>query len=96
VVSAADQIADLRARVVALGAQGVLNGGLTNSLLVKLDQAARKLAGGQVRVAYNLIGAFINEVESLKAGGVLSPDQADWLLIPARRLRQSLLGGGGF
>jgi hypothetical protein len=96
VVSAADQIAELRARVVALGARGALNGGQTNSLLVKLDQAAQKLADGQVKVAYNLIGAFVDEVESLRAGGVLPPDQADWLLVPARRVRQSLLVGGGF
>ena len=96
VVSAADQTADLRARVVALRDQGVLNGGQANSLLVKLDQLARKLAGGQVRVAYDLSGAFIDEVESLRADGVLSFDEANSLLVAARRLRQSLFGDGGF
>jgi hypothetical protein len=96
VASAADQIAELRAAVTALGAGGVLNGGQTNSLLAKLDQEARKLAEGQVRVAYNLIGAFIGEVEGLQSGGVLTPAQADSLLAPARRLRQSLFVVGGF
>lgn len=101
VVSAADQIADLRALVVALGAQGVLSGGQTNALLVKLDQAAQKLAQGQVKAAYNLVGAFINQVAGLYLGGVLSSAEADSLLLPAVRLRCAVSGpqprstGGG-
>jgi VCBS repeat-containing protein len=56
VLSPSEQVAELRAMVLALSDTGALNKGQSNSLLAKLDQADSKIAGGQTKVAYNVIG----------------------------------------
>ena len=82
--------------VEALSAQGAINQGQTNSLLKKLMQAQSAIGQGKPEVAYDVIEAFHNEVQSLIASGVLTDAQGDPLLTVADLLLQSLLTGGGF
>jgi VCBS repeat-containing protein len=96
VLSPTQQIAELRDTVEALFAQAALNQGQTNSLLKKLVQAQSAIDGGKPQLAYNAIGAFKSEVQSLTATEVLPPTLGDPLLTAADLLLQSLLIGGGF
>jgi len=96
VLSPVEQLADLRSLVESLRDQGALNRGQTNALLQKLDQVEQKVERGQPKVAYNVLGAFSNQVEDLLANGILTTEEADLFLIPARLLREGLLIGGGF
>jgi hypothetical protein len=61
---------------------GTLNGGQANSLIVKLDHAMAGLTQTppQQPAACNQLQAFVNEVNSLVAGGTLSSAQGDQLL----------------
>jgi VCBS repeat-containing protein len=96
VESSADQIAALQASIATLYAQSAVNQGQANSLFKKLENAQTALAQNKLKVAYNLIGAFSGEVQSLLATGVLTPAQADPLLSEVESLLKSLLTGGGF
>jgi autotransporter-associated beta strand protein len=74
VKSLAEQAADLRARVEALRAAGVLNKGQANPLSVKLTLRNNRGDIGRV-------GAFLNEVGAFVRSGKLSADQAEPLLV---------------
>jgi len=59
----------------------VLNDGLTESLVTKLEIARKAMDTlSNPRVALNLLNAFINEVESLVEDGVLTPEQGQALI----------------
>jgi hypothetical protein len=90
VLSPAEQIGGLRSLVNALYGVGMTNQGQTNSLLKKLDHALSALDRYQTKVAYNMIGAFKNEVS-----GLLKPTRGEALLTAANLLLQSLQIGGG-
>ncbi len=96
VLSPSEQIIQLQAAVQNLNSQGALNKGQTNSLLKKLEHALDQLDKGKTKVAYNMIGAFKNEVQALTSAGVLTPVQGLSLLTAAELLSQSLQIGGGF
>jgi hypothetical protein len=71
-------------QVTSLQSAGVINKGQANSLLVKLTHATENVDSGRTKVACNQLSAFVNEVEALRAAGILSAEQAD-----------SLVGGSG-
>jgi phosphodiesterase/alkaline phosphatase D-like protein len=96
VLSADEQIAQLENMVTALFNQGLLNQGQTNSLLAKLNDAQSAVDQGKLKVAYNVVGAFKNEVQALINSRRLSLAQAEPLLDAADSLSLSLQIGGGF
>lgn len=69
VISAAQQAAHLQGLVSALLAEGVLNQGQANSLIVKLN-----LQGNMGDV--EKVQAFLNEVQALLSAGILSQEEA--------------------
>ena len=95
VASPAEQLDDLQDRVRVLRELGALNQDLARELLSKLYKANQAIVEGKTKVAYNLIGAFLNQVQDLIDRGLLTPAAAP-LLTLARRLRLSLQIGGGF
>jgi hypothetical protein len=96
VASPTEQIDGLQAAVAALSAQGMLNHGQANSLAKKLEHAQAALDKGKIKVAYELIGAFIGKVRSLVGTGVLTAAEGDSLLSATDLLLKSLQIGGGF
>jgi outer membrane lipase/esterase len=76
-------VAMLRDQVLHLTGEGMLEGGNSNALLVKLDGAYRKLEDRQPRPAANKIRAFANQVEAFVQTGKLSLGQAELLLVGA-------------
>jgi pullulanase/glycogen debranching enzyme len=66
--------------ILELVAEGVLNEGQGNSLIVKLEDALKNLDKGKPKVAVNRLNAFINEVTSLIDEGVLSPEEGQPLI----------------
>ena len=85
-----DPFTPLRAQVEALFADGTLNQGNTNALLVKLDAAQAALARGNDEAAAGALGAFINQVEAFVRSGRLSPAQGRALAAPARAIRDGI------
>ena len=73
VVSAAQQAADLQARVSALQTAGALNKGQANSLIVKLNVKGDNGDIGKVQ-------AFLNEVQADLNAGILTQAEAAPLL----------------
>ena len=67
-------------QVSALQANGTLNKGQVNSLLVKLQNAEKKIGQGQPSVALNMIDAFLNEVAALVRSRKLTTAQAQVLV----------------
>jgi hypothetical protein len=80
----------LKAQVQALNNQKVLNGGQTNALTVKLDNAIKEINKGKKTVATNHLRAFINQVNGLIKGNVLSAAQGQELIDVANRLIASI------
>lgn len=72
-------IADLARRVSALA----LNRGQINSLLAKLDAAARSFERGNPSAGQNQLRAFINELDALKRSRRLDAAMADALIATA-------------
>ena len=77
---------------------GYINGlGLTvgqaNSLIRKLQHAFGKYCGGQSQVALNQLNAFVNEILSLEADGVLSPAAAAELIAGANAIIGAISSG---
>ena len=62
----------------------------TNSLRVKLDAAAKQLAGGNGTPAANQLGAFENELRAMVISGRVSPSAAAPLLEYADRVINSM------
>ena len=89
VVSASSLIDTLIANVQALVNSGVLNAGNGNALIVKLDNAEKKLMSGQTGTAINLMQAFINQVNAF-SGNQLSAAQAQALINNANAIIAAL------
>jgi hypothetical protein len=73
-------------------ADGKLNGGQANSLVRKLENVQAKIERGQSDAAINQLMAFINEVESLIAEGVLAASDGAALIEAARNVIAGLGG----
>jgi len=93
------RIAFLQRHVARLVENGVLNDGQGNALAVKLQGALEKLADGEIAPAMNKLGAFINQIEAFRDGGILSDGRSASLLEIARDVvnrasdRLALAGG---
>jgi uncharacterized delta-60 repeat protein len=85
-----EQIEDLGEDIDDLVTGGALTSGHGNALKAKLEAALDKIARGQINAAVNQLGAFIRQVESYVAAGILSDDEADNLLDAATALLASL------
>jgi hypothetical protein len=91
VLSPGEQVAALRQMVQDLAAAGAFkNKGRLNSLLTKLRQIDAALAKDHGKVAYNVAGAFINDVRAFRRARILTAAQADPLIAAATQLRTSL------
>ena len=87
----AEQIAALTDAVNKLAAAGKLNRGNAQSLLTKLDNAARQLtAHAHESVAAQMLGQFAQKVGDLVAGGTLSNSDGQPLIDAARKLINQL------
>jgi hypothetical protein len=75
----------LRSFVEILAARGLLNAGQENSLLSKLDNYSEAW-GADRPSAPKILAAFINEVEALINGGVLTVEQGQPLIDTAQAL----------
>ena len=91
VLSASQQLTNLRAIVDQLRDNGVLNQGNANSLSVKLDNAEKSRAMGNTTAAVNQMKAFINEVEAFRKSNKLTDAKADSLIAGANAIIVSLL-----
>jgi len=82
-----DRIGDI---CEVLLASGALSPGQANSCLGMLDAARADVDRGAIGAACNTLQAFINHVNSLVRGGVLTPEEAQPLLDRANNLRDEL------
>jgi len=80
----AQRIAFLQRHVARLVENGVLTDGQGNALTVKLAGGLEKLASGETEPAMNKLDAFVNQVEALRDGGLLSATQSASLLMIAQ------------
>lgn len=78
---------DLLTSLIATVRSFNLSGGLERSLVTKLDGARQKVAAGRTRSGCNELGAFVNEVQDLAAGGELTAPQATLLIDQAALIR---------
>jgi pullulanase-type alpha-1,6-glucosidase len=90
--AAEDQIDLLIDDVEDLVDAGVLNGGQSNALISKLENAIAKIENGQVKPAVNLLNAFINQVMSYQDDGILTAEQAAALIATAEDIIHTLTG----
>src|SRR5438128_1827196 len=96
----AQRVAFLQHHVTRLVTNGALNDGQGNALAVKLQGALEKLADGETAPAMNKLGAFINQIDAFRDGGILSDGRSASLLEIARDVvnrasdRLALAGGG--
>jgi hypothetical protein len=91
VLSPAKQVTALREKVQELADAGAFkNKGRLNALLTKLRQMDAALAKDHGKVAFNVAGAFINQIRAFRRAGILTAAQADPLLAAATQLRTSL------
>jgi hypothetical protein len=92
VLSAQDQILLLTQQVTALVNSGVLNAGVGNALISKLDAAIQAIDNGQTNAGDNQVSAFIHQVNALMNSGTLTDDQAESLIAAADQIIESTLG----
>jgi hypothetical protein len=92
VLSAQDQILLLTQEVTGLVNSGVLNAGVGNALISKLNNAIQSINNGQTNAGDNQISAFIHQVNSLANSGRLTDDQAESLIAAADQIIASTLG----
>jgi len=85
-----EQIAALTDAVNNLAAAGKLKRGNAQSVLTKLDNAARQLTQGHENVAAQMLGQFVQKVGELVAGGALSNSDGQSLIDAARKLINQL------
>jgi len=85
-----EQIDVLIDEIDTLEADGVVNHGQANSLRAKLKAAQKSAGNGRSTPAINQINAFINEVQALMLGGVLSSKEGMALISIAEEILQSL------
>jgi hypothetical protein len=81
ILTPAQAIPNVIAKIEGLKAAGVVNGGQANSLIVKLNHAIDSLTSKPDQpTACNQLQAFVNEVSAYVSAGILTPAQADTLL----------------
>jgi phosphodiesterase/alkaline phosphatase D-like protein len=88
-LSPTERVARLKSIIDTLHSAGTINQGQANSFTKKLDQAQSAIDSGQMKVAFNLVGAFGNEVN-----GLLKVSSSDPLLTDIDTLLQRLEAGG--
>ena len=71
-----------------------LTRGAENSLIAKLNHAARLLAAGKPCTAANVLRAFIRQVDAMERSGRLSNAQPESLISPAAEIEDQLLEEG--
>ncbi|MGH7701196.1 MAG: PKD domain-containing protein [Gemmatimonadales bacterium] len=71
-------------------ADGSVNRGNANALIVVLEAAMHQLDRGNPEAALNQLAAFVNQVEAAVRTGRLSADQAEQLLAAVQRVRQAV------
>ncbi len=71
---------DINDEIDRLEDAGILNAGQANALRVKLAAAEKSLEKGKKQTAINQLNAFINQVLSLVAEGVLPPEEGELLI----------------
>jgi probable HAF family extracellular repeat protein len=86
----AEQIGALTDAVNNLAAAGKLKRGNAQSVLTKLDNAARQLTHGHENVAAQMLGQFVQKVAELVAGGTLSSSDGQSLIDAAQKLINEL------
>jgi hypothetical protein len=84
--TAQDALTGLMDDVQILLEDGAVNGGQANALTAKLSAALASLNKGNPKTACNQIQAFITQVNSLAAGGILTAAQAQSLIDAANAL----------
>jgi hypothetical protein len=86
-----DGLAELTGRfVIQTGAPGA--GGIAKALNGKLEHAETKAQNGDGQGARKHLEAYVHQVQAQR-GKALTAEQADWLLLWAERLGESLPGG---
>jgi hypothetical protein len=90
--SPAEIIENIKVLINDLIEGGQLNGGQGNSLIKKIDSVNSFLDKGNVVGAVNTLNAFINQVNSLIAEGVLLAEEGQPLIDAADSLLSLLLG----
>ncbi|MCB9285384.1 MAG: T9SS type A sorting domain-containing protein [Lewinellaceae bacterium] len=70
-----------------------LTGGLTNSLSGKLEDALDRYCEDKVNQALNKLNAFINQVTDLEANGVLTTEEAAYLIAAAQSIITAINDG---
>jgi hypothetical protein len=83
VLSPQQQADNASGQVDGLVAGGTLTAGQGNALTSKLQQAKAKIQQGQITAAVSLLNAFINQVNSLIADGLLSAADGALLIAAA-------------
>jgi hypothetical protein len=86
VMTPQDALSGLMDDVTVLQDGGALNGGNANALIAKLSAALQSLNQGNSKPACNQIQAFINQVNSLVAGGTLTAAQGQALIDAANAI----------
>jgi len=79
-VSPQKGIANMIINVQNLLNSGYINEGQANALLTKLYNAQKKLDKGQTKVAINILGAFINQLNAMKNSGSIPESRADAMI----------------
>jgi hypothetical protein len=90
VLSAADAIGVLSARVAALAAAGTVSNGESNALDASLRSALASVHDDHATPARNQLSAFINKVEALERSGRISAATAASLIDYANRAIASI------
>jgi hypothetical protein len=75
-----------------LTADGDLNQGQGNALLVKLNQATQQLDQGKTNVAINLLRAFISQVNDFIGEGILTAEEGQALIDAANEIIDTISG----
>lgn len=84
--TAAQRIANLKNRVIALRTAGVLSNKEAEKLIKRLDKAAEKLEDGHENQAVNQLEKFIDDVQKLIDHGELTPAQGQPLIDEANSI----------
>ena len=85
-----EQVEDLADDVEDLGTGGALDSDQVNALTRKLDAIAASIGRGNRRASCGQLGAFINQVTSLRDSGDISAAQAGPLIGAADSLRNDI------
>ena len=83
-------LANFRAEIQALIADGILSGENGNGILNRLDNIEKKFLKGQKEVALNMLNALINHLEGLSNAGALSQEIYESLLEDVQNIINSM------